>query len=106
MKEEFIYTPININHAENRFEMMVDGYMAYIEFEIHNGIYSLTHTISPKEIGGRGVASSLIEKVLIYLNAEKQQFIPICPMVVNFIQKHPEWKKWIPKQYHEEIDKA
>ena len=50
MKEEFIYTPININHAENRFEMMVDGYMAYIEFEIHNGIYSLTHTISPKEI--------------------------------------------------------
>ena len=104
MKEEFIYTPININHAENRFEMMVDGYMAYIEFEIHNGIYSLTHTISPKEIGGRGVASSLIEKVLIHLKAENQLFIPICPMIVGFVKKHPSWKAWIPKDYHQILE--
>lgn len=96
MRTEYIELPIVKNHPESRFEMIVDGYMAYIEYEIQNNIFVLTHTISPKEISGRGVATALIEKVLLLLKEDKSKFIPECPMIVGFVKKHPEWKNYIP----------
>lgn len=52
-------------HA-NRFEMIVDGYLAYVEYEIDGCSIDVLHTIVPKAIGGRGIAAALVEATYNY----------------------------------------
>lgn len=52
-------------HA-NRFEMMKDGYLAYVEYETDGCSLDVLHTVVPKAIGGRGVAAALVEAAYNY----------------------------------------
>ena len=104
MKEEFVQLPLINNEVASRFEMTVDGYIAYIEYEIRDRMMALVHTISPKEVGGRGVATALIEKVLQYFKERNEQFIPECPMIIGYIKKHPEWRDFVPAIYHSKFE--
>ena len=36
---------------------------------------------------------SIIEKALDYIERNNSKLIPLCPMVVSYIKRHPEWKR-------------
>ena len=50
-----------------------------------------THTIVPKEIGGRGVAAQLVERLVA--DARRQNFliIPRCSYVAKKFEENPDW---------------
>lgn len=52
-----------ISHNKNncRFETVVDGYTAYVEYVIADNTIDIIHTIVPREIGGKGIAAALVE---------------------------------------------
>ncbi|NCP19422.1 MAG: N-acetyltransferase [Erythrobacter sp.] len=52
-----------------------------------------THTIVPKEIGGRGVAGELVERLVA--DAREQDFLidPQCSYVDAKFGEHPEWSE-------------
>lgn len=93
MKPEFENIPLIKNDNQNRFEITVDGYTAFIQFKERDKNITLIHTESPEEIGGRGVATALIEKTLIYLEQKNYILTPLCPLVYAYIKRHPEWKR-------------
>ena len=43
-----------------KFETIVDGCTAYVEYTLDGQVMNIIHTIVPKEIGGRGIARILV----------------------------------------------
>lgn len=99
MKEEFIKLPLIKNEEKQRFELVVDGHIAFIEYEESEKIIRLIHTESPEAIAGRGVATALIEKTLNYLKENSYGLVPVCPLVFAYVKRHPEWKELVPSKY-------
>ncbi len=80
------------NKEENRFETTIDGHEAFIEYSVLPGVLSLDHTEVDKALAGQGVASEMIEKVLLEIELRGLKVIPVCPFIEKYISKHPEWK--------------
>lgn len=80
---------------KNRFEAEVDGHTAIIEYTVRPGILILDHTEVPKELSGQGVASEMVEKVLLQIELRGLKVVPECPFIKKYINRHPEWKSII-----------
>ncbi|RLZ11426.1 GNAT family N-acetyltransferase [Faecalibacter macacae] len=93
MNEELKNLEVVKNDATNRFELNVDGFIAFIDFKQVDQLIKLIHTEVPEELGGRGVAAALVEKTLVYLETNNFTLYPYCPYVYAYIKKHPEWKR-------------
>ena len=92
MKEEFAHLPLVKNDVAKQFEMEVNGYTAIIAYQEHHFTITLLHTEVPPELEGKGAATAIIEKTLAYLEKNHFRLIPVCPFVVAYIKRHPEWK--------------
>lgn len=92
MKPEYEGLPLIKNDTGKQFEMEVEGLKAVIVFQEHHSTMSLLHTEVPPELEGKGVATAIIEKTLAYLEKNHFRLIPLCPFVVAYIKRHPEWK--------------
>ena len=80
------------NREKHRFETFIDGYPAIIEYLVEPGVLVLEHTEVDPALKGRGVASDLVENVLLQIELLGLKVIPKCPFVQKYIQKHPEWE--------------
>lgn len=49
------------------------------------------HTLVPPEIGNRGVAAKLVERMVADARAEGFKIAPQCSYVVVAFKRHPEW---------------
>ncbi|MGV0924838.1 GNAT family N-acetyltransferase [Empedobacter tilapiae] len=99
MNEELIPLQVVKNEKTSRFELEVDNYIAFIDYKQEGDIIKLIHTEVPEELGGRGVASALVEKTLTYLEENKNSLFPYCPYVFAYIKKHPEWKRIVNSKF-------
>jgi predicted GNAT family acetyltransferase len=88
------------NKEKKRFETEVEGRLALIEYiRAENKVY-LTHTEVPKELEGKGIASSLVKQVLQQIKDEGLELVPLCPFVAAYLKRHPEWKEILAKGYN------
>jgi predicted GNAT family acetyltransferase len=55
------------------------------------GVKVADHTLVPPEIGNRGVAARLVERMVADAKAEGFKIQPLCSYVVVAFQRHPEW---------------
>ena len=84
--------PVILNEEKHRFEMHVDGHMAYEVFKRFRGGIALLHTIVPEELGGRGIGGQLVRYILDYAAENNLKVQPDCPFVKAYIDKHPEYQ--------------
>ena len=98
MKEEYKNLELAVNEAGHRFEMNVDGYIAFIEYSQSPGKIALLHTEVPAELEGKGAATAIIEKGLEYIEKNNFKLIPLCPLVVAYLNRHPEWKRIVDEE--------
>jgi predicted GNAT family acetyltransferase len=50
------------NKAQNRFELDVDGDVAFANYRIIPSAVIITHTETPRALRGRGIASELVKR--------------------------------------------
>ncbi len=100
MKEEFVNLNVVKNEINNRFELNVDGHIAFIDYKQKDQLIKLIHTESPEALAGRGAATALIEKTLHYLEQNNHTLYPLCPLVFAYIKKHPEWKRIVDPNFN------
>lgn len=84
--------PVILNETDQRFELTVDGHMAYEVFERFPGGIAYLHTIVPKALEGRGVGSRLVKYILDYAVAQRLKVRPDCPFVKAYIDRHAEYQ--------------
>lgn len=77
---------------QKRFIATIDGYQAYIEYEVKPDFIILKHIEVDKELSGKGIASELTESVLLGLESRGLKVKPECPFIKGYIEKHPEWE--------------
>lgn len=73
--------------------MVVEGKTAWIEYQQWDEKMALTYTEGPRELEGRVIDAAIIEKTLLYLEANALKLIPPSPMVIAYLENYPEWKR-------------
>jgi predicted GNAT family acetyltransferase len=95
MENNFNDIPLLNDAARKRFSIQVNGYTAYVEYEVMGDQIALVHTEADAALKGTGAAGALIEKVLQYIRQNHQTVAPYCPFAFAYIKKHPEWKSLV-----------
>ncbi len=89
------YKPLELvnNQAEHRFELRVGDHTAFIEYRQASHTITLLHTEVPEQLEGKGAATAVIEKTLRYIEKNNFNLVPLCPFVVAYLKRHPDWKR-------------
>jgi uncharacterized protein len=78
------------NKAQNRFELDVEGAMAFANYRLAPSTVIITHTETPRALRGRGIASELVKGALELIRTDGLKVVAGCGFVVDYLQKHPE----------------
>jgi Predicted acetyltransferase len=76
------------NTAQSRFELNVDGHVAYLEYERTPNTLTLLHTEVPPEIRGRHIADRVVEAALAIGRSEGRRLVVICPFARAYLRRH------------------
>lgn len=88
-----MYMEIIHDEKSRRFVTEEDGFSAYVEYQLTaDGGLDILHTIVPKEIGGRGIASALVKAAYDYAWDKGLKPVATCPYAVVWLQRHPEYQ--------------
>jgi uncharacterized protein len=79
---------VSDNVGQRRFELKVDGHVAYLEYERTPNTLTLIHTEVPAEIRGRHVGDRLVEAVLAIGRSEGRRIIAVCPFARAYLRRH------------------
>jgi predicted GNAT family acetyltransferase len=80
---------VSDNVALRRFELKVDGHVAYLEYERAPDTLTLMHTEVPVEIRGRHIGDRLVEAALAIGRSEGRRMIVVCPFARAYMRRHP-----------------
>ncbi len=84
-------TKVRDNKAQNRFELDVEGGLAFANYRLAPPTVIITHTETPRALRGRGIASELVQGALELIRADGLKVIAGCGFVVDYLSKHPEY---------------
>lgn len=79
------------NTALSRYELDVDGAIAFANYRLAPGTVIITHTETPYALRGRGIASTLVQGALEQIRADGLKVVAGCGFVVDYLDKHPEF---------------
>jgi predicted GNAT family acetyltransferase len=79
------------NKTLSRFELDVEGAVAFANYRLTPSAVIITHTETPRALRGRGIASQLVEGALQLIRADGLKAIAGCGFVVDYLSKHPEF---------------
>ncbi|WP_395374007.1 GNAT family N-acetyltransferase [Marinicella sp. W31] len=83
------------DEEHKQFRMKIEGFIALVDYRFKDDVWVLTHTKVPQELGGRGIGTSLVKKVLDYLDEKKIKVIPQCSFIAAFIEKRPQYQHMV-----------
>lgn len=75
----------------HRFQTEVEGHRGVLDYTLHDGVMTITHTGVPSAIGGRGVAAALTRFALEVARRERWTVVPACSYAAAFVRRHPEF---------------
>jgi len=84
---------IQHNHSEHRFEILVEGQNCLLEYTLHDGVMTITHTEVPAAVGGRGIAGRLVQAALDTASEQGWKVVPACSYAAGWMQRHPEYER-------------
>ena len=87
-------TDLIITHdpAGHRFSITVGGVEAHLEYLRHGAVLTITHTIVPEAIGGRGIAGALVKAAMDHARAEGLKVNPVCSYSAAWMARHPDYQ--------------
>ena len=80
------------NTERHRFEMDVEGGMAFANYRADDSVVVVIHTEVPAALQGRGVGSRFVREMLDTIRASGRKVVPRCGFVAAFIRSHPEYQ--------------
>jgi predicted GNAT family acetyltransferase len=85
------------NKALSRFELDVEGAVAFANYRLAPSTVIITHTETPRALRGRGIASQLVQGALELIRADGLKIVAGCGFVVDYLRKHPEFADLVGK---------
>jgi predicted GNAT family acetyltransferase len=72
----------------SRFEVVIDGLVAFLQYERRTDGFVIVHTEVPESLRGRGIATQLAKVALQSARAEGLPIVVRCPFVRAYLRKH------------------
>ncbi|MBE6232142.1 MAG: N-acetyltransferase [Bacteroidales bacterium] len=63
-------TSVTHDLERKRFEISIDGYIAYLLYDIHDSALDVLSTFVPEQLRGRGVAGKLVAAAYLYADSQ------------------------------------
>jgi len=84
-------TSYTVTHheAQRRFEVVIDGHTAVLDYQLEAGKIIFTHTGVPAALEGRGIGSALAKEALVFARAKNLNVVALCWFVEKYMQRHP-----------------
>lgn len=79
------------NPARQRFELEVDGEIAFADYRRDGDVLTVMHTEVPGHLAGRGIGSLLVRGVLDIARAQRLGVVPRCPFMKAYFKRHSEY---------------
>ena len=80
------------NPAADRYEILVDGErVGLATYRLSGDVVTFVHTEVEPELQGRGLGGRLIGHALDEARARGLTVRPLCPFVVDFIERNPAY---------------
>jgi uncharacterized protein len=83
-------TSVRNNKELRRFELDVEGEVAFANYLITPAAVVITHTETPPALRGRGIASDLVKGAIELIRAEGRKVRAGCSFVADYLERHPE----------------
>lgn len=82
-----------VNHYPGiyRFEIEENGLTAYVEYALSDTELDIMHTVVPKLMEGKGVASTLVEATYKYAKEIGLKPQATCSYAVAWLKRHPNF---------------
>ena len=79
------------NVARSRFEMLLEGGTAFIDYRRSGNTLYLDHAEVPAALGGHGVGTRMVRAALELLRERGERAVPVCSFIQAFVRRHPEY---------------
>lgn len=76
--------------ARRRFELELDGGLAFVDYRRDGRKLLLTHAEVPPALRGGGVGSALVKGTLALVRERGEKVVPLCSFVAHYMERHPE----------------
>ena len=81
------------NPDSQRYEITADGAAAgFLTYRLTDRLIALLHAEVDPTREGRGIGSELVARTLDDARARGLAVRPVCPFVVAYIERHPEYR--------------
>jgi uncharacterized protein len=84
--------PVRDNKALSRFELDVEGGVAFANYQLMQSAVVITHTETPRALRGRGIGSELVKGSLELIRADGMKVVAGCGFVADYLHEHPEFR--------------
>ena len=79
------------NLQANQFEWRDGTDRAILTYRVQGNVIAYRHTVVPPALRNRGIAAELAAHAIEYARASKLKVVPLCPYVLAYLAKHPEY---------------
>lgn len=76
------------NREDSRFELDVDGKLAFADYQRHAGVLTLPRVEAAMPLRGTGAADRLMQQVMTAARAEGVRIKPVCSYAVAWMRRH------------------
>ena len=83
---------ISVSHEPQaqRFIAQVDGHDCVTEYRLADNVMTITHTLVPSAVGGRGIAAELTRVALATARENGWEVAAECSYAEHYIERHPD----------------
>ena len=75
----------------DRFSVSIEGHTAVVEYTLDGGLMTITHTLVPPPLEGRGIAGALVRAALDHARAQGLAVRPTCSYADAWMRRHPDY---------------
>jgi len=80
------------NPEAGQYEIIIGDHTAMAAYVRRHDTITFTHTEVPRELEGKGLAGKIVRFALEDARAKQLRVIAVCPYVVGYLEKHPEYQ--------------
>ena len=80
------------NHAQSRFELNVEGQVAFANYRLADDVLAITYVEVPRSLRQRGIGSRLMVGVLETARMQGLKVRPLCSFARFAVAQHPDFR--------------
>lgn len=78
------------NGTRRRYELKVEGGLAFIDYLRDGRTVVMTHAEVPAALRGGGIGAALVAGALARVRERGEKVVPSCPFIAHYMRRHPE----------------